>query len=306
MNTSSSPEDAPRSAGDAQSSPVDPALGPVVIGGGGLLGGSLALALAEAGVATRLVLRSAARQADWQRIHGQSGVSVGTDWAAALPGARLLVLAVPPEAMPALLDQALATGSFDSGLVVTDLGSVKAALEAALQPRCAAAGLEFVGSHPMAGDEQAGLEFARANLFVEARCAICPPAGTSAAAVARVSQLWQSVGGKILQLPADEHDAWVGRVSHLVHFAAGALLRTAGADPRALALAGPGLRDSTRVAAGPVPLWLEIAAGNRANLVAGLAALEANLAELRAAVEAGDQATLAQRLGQARELRRSF
>lgn len=280
--------------------------GPVAIGGGGLLGGSLALALAAAGVDTRLVLRSGRRVGDWQRVHPHAGVRAGRDWGAALDGARVLVLAVPPEAMGSLLDQALAAANRPGELLVTDLGSIKAPVEKELAPRCAAVGARFVGAHPMAGDENAGLEFARADLFREARCAVCPPDGADAAGVEEIERLWQGVGCRTLRLAAADHDARVGRASHLVHFAAGALLRTAAADPRALDLAGPGLRDSTRVAAGPVSLWLEIAAGNRDNLVASLAALEGNLRELREGVERGDRQLLTDRLGEARELRRGL
>jgi prephenate dehydrogenase len=136
----------------------------VAILGGGLLGGSLALALSGRAVSLwsrRLETTALARQA------GISGAT--SDLSEALSGADLVVLAVPVGAMPELVSQALAAGLPASALV-TDVGSVKGIVHATLPPLLAAHGIAFIGSHPMAGSERGGIEAAHATLFENAAC----------------------------------------------------------------------------------------------------------------------------------------
>ena len=141
----------------------------------------------------------------------------------------------------------------------------------------------------MAGSEFTGLKAARANLFEGTTCIVTP--GDSADATAQVSAFWQSLGCRIVQLAAAEHDECVALVSHLPHIVAGTLVRTVAANnPHALNVVGPGFRDTTRVASGPAPMWTEILRENSGAVVAALDAMIAKLAEFRQTLAAQSSA----------------
>ena len=136
----------------------------ITILGGGLLGGSLAMALAGKSNAVRLWSRreETAQTAREIGIHGATA-----DLADAVKDADLLVLAVPVGSMAALVSRAMDAG-LPAGCLITDVGSVKAAPHREIPPLLAGRGIDFIGSHPMAGSEQNGLEAASADLFQNA------------------------------------------------------------------------------------------------------------------------------------------
>jgi prephenate dehydrogenase len=139
----------------------------------------------------------------------------------------------------------------------------------------------FVGSHPMAGSEQTGLEAARGDLFDGAVCIVTPDAKTAPATVAQATALWEAVGGQVRILPPDEHDAIVATISHLPHLLAAVLVNTVSETrPAAFDFCGPGFRDATRIASGPPQMWTEILGENRAAVGKVLDAL---IEKLRAA-----------------------
>jgi prephenate dehydrogenase len=164
------------------------------------------------------------------------------------------------------------------GAIITDVGSVKAAvvdeLSAIFKQRA-----RFVGSHPMAGSEQTGLEAARAGLFDGAACIVTPDSHSDAAAVAAVHSFWETLGSRVLELSPQAHDEIVALVSHFPHLLAAALVNLIGEKhAEAFQFAGPGFRDTTRVASGPPEMWTEIL---RSNHTAVRAAVEAMIEKLR-------------------------
>ncbi len=242
--------------------------------GPGLLGGSLLLACLERSPATRLTAwsRDPAELAALAAL--ERPVRATGDLAAAVADASLVVLCVPPAAIVALGERL--APHLAPGAVVTDVGSVKTPIVAALGRRFAG---RFVGGHPMAGRERGGLGMARADLFEGALCLLTPEPDTDPAAVARVETFWRSLGCRAVHLvSAAEHDRAVALVSHLPHLLAGALLAVT--DPAARACAGPGFRDSTRLAAGPPELWKEILSLNRVAVKGALLALAGELRRL--------------------------
>ena len=131
------------------------------------------------------------------------------------------------------------------------------------------------GTHPMAGKESSGPAAATASLFVGRPWALCPSARTSPAALAAARSLAERCGGVPLELPAAEHDAAVALVSHLPQVAASALAAVLLAHaPGELRLAGPGLQDTSRIAASAPALWVEVLTQN----AAAVAPLVRNLA----------------------------
>jgi prephenate dehydrogenase len=274
----------------------------VVIIGTGLIGTSVGLALRERGVRVWLAdgdpraaglaaslgagdLLPAGVHASPPRSGGGPPAapgSAGVPVFAPPPGgpADLAVLAVPPDAVAPVLAAAQAAGL---AACYTDVASVKARpLAAARALGCDLA--RYVPGHPLAGRERSGPAAARADLFHGRPWALCPAAETTSRAVACVTSLVTACGAEPVTAGADEHDRWVALVSHAPHVVASAMAaRLASAPDGALALAGQGLRDVTRIAAGDTALWTQILLANAAG-VSGVLALVAD--DLRQAAAA--------------------
>lgn len=269
------------------------AAGHVSILGVGLLGGSLGLALRQRGLAARVTGHVRRAESVAAVLAAGAADAATTDLAAAVRGAGLVVLCTPVAQMGGLV-RALAP-HLAPGAVVTDVGSVKASVLAAVEAPLHAAGARFVGGHPMAGGEKTGVGAARAGLFDGAVCVVTPTPQTDPAAAEVVRGLWRGVGARVLDLAAEEHDALVARTSHLPHALAFALARYVldpAAPPWQAQLCATGFRDTTRIAAGSPALWRDILLANRAHVLAALDGLGAQLAELRAAVAAEDAAAV--------------
>ena len=194
----------------------------------------------------------------------------------AAPGVStdIAVLAVPPAAVAATLAAAQARGL---ARWYTDVASVKS------QPLAQAAALGcdlacFVPGHPLAGRERSGPAAARADLFLGRPWVVCHGPGIPAAGVAVVAALARACAAEPVLAGPAEHDAWVALVSHAPHVVSAAMAaRLTEARDGALALAGQGLRDVTRIAAGDTRLWRQILAANAAPVADVLAAVGADL-----------------------------
>jgi prephenate dehydrogenase len=275
----------------------------VVIIGTGLIGTSVGLALRERGVRVWLAdgdpraagLAASLGAGDLLPVGlpaaapGSAGVpdpapgSAGVPAFAPPPGgpADLAVLAVPPDAVAPVLAAAQAAGL---AACYTDVASVKAGpLAAARALGCDLA--RYVPGHPLAGRERSGPAAARADLFHGRPWALCPAAETTPRAVACVTSLVTACGAEPVTAAADEHDRWVALVSHAPHVVASAMAaRLASAPDGALALAGQGLRDVTRIAAGDTALWTQILLANAAGVSEVLALVADDLRQAAAAL----------------------
>jgi prephenate dehydrogenase len=232
----------------------------VAILGPGLLGGSLAFALRERTDASVAIW---ARRDEAVRAARQNGAAhfASDNLREVVDGADVAVLCTPIGVMPALARELAQVIANDA--LVTDVGSVKTAVVRELR-EIFASRARFIGSHPMAGSEQTGMAAARADLFHGALCIITPEAETPASAVNDAATFWQTVGCTVASLSPEAHDQTVALVSHLPHLVAATLIATISEmHPAAFAFAGPGLRDSTRIASGPPPMWTEILQANR-------------------------------------------
>ena len=244
----------------------------IAILGPGLLGGSVGLAARAVGYEAILWGRSPGRVEATRAI----GLEATTDLAAAIEGSDLVILAVPVGVMGVLLGQL--KSHLKAEAVVTDVGSVK------VLPHLVAShhGIPFIGSHPMAGSEQSGIEAARADLFRGAACALTNDQGRADEEVRAMADFWEKLGCVTSVMKAGDHDRAVARISHLPHAmavaTAAAALRFEGDE----ALAAGGFRDTTRVASGDPSMWAEIMVENREALTA---ALEDSQNEIREMLE---------------------
>lgn len=263
--------------------------GKAAIVGTGLMGASIGLALKSRG------WHVTGLDADPHRAERALELgaldAVGTE-----PAAEITFVATPVSAIAEQARSALLNGG-----LVTDVGSVKAAVVAAVaSPR-------FVGGHPMAGSEQDGVEGADPDLFQGATWVLTPTAITDPDAVARVRAVVSSLGADAVVLSPEVHDGLVAVVSHVPHLAAATLMGLAaeGAVEHAalLRLAAGGFRDMTRIAAGNPNIWPDICADNREAIVAAIDRLLAALGGVRDVVAAGDRGALLQLLEAAREAR---
>jgi prephenate dehydrogenase len=161
--------------------------------------------------------------------------------------------------------------------VVTDTGSTKTAIV------CAAAGVRFVGGHPVTGGTAAGPSAARPDLFEGQRWILTPGDAVDDAAVETVQVFVESLGAVSVRLSPGDHDRIFAAVSHLPQLVISALMQQAGesAGREGLGLAGPGLRDSTRLASSPPGIWRDILATNHSEIAAALDRLIGDLQRLR-------------------------
>ncbi len=206
---------------------------------------------------------------------------------AAVADAEVVFVAVPVGGLSELVGQALAAAPADC--VITDVGSTKREVVAAhADPR-------FVGGHPLAGAENAGVEHARADLFEAATWYLTPSAGTSGMLYERLHRLLHGIGARPAAIDADTHDRILAAVSHLPHVLANVLVSQAaatlqhGSDPPArLPATGPSFRDATRVAGAPSAIWTDIYLSNRDALTAEIDGAIERLHDVRAALADAD------------------
>jgi len=252
--------------------PADDFPARAVIIGTGLIGTSIALALRARGTAVWLADAdpAAARLAEdigAGQVLPAGGVPDGP--------ADIAVLAVPPAAVADTL-----AGAQGRGLAhwYTDVASVKSLPLA--QARARGCDMTtFVPGHPLSGRERSGPAAARAELFLGRPWVLCAGPGIPEAGLTAAAALARACGAEPVRASAAEHDAWVALVSHAPHVVSAAMAaRLAEAPGGALALAGQGLRDVTRIAAGDSGLWTQILAANAAPVARVIAAVAADLA----------------------------
>jgi prephenate dehydrogenase len=169
--------------------------------------------------------------------------------------------------IPAVLAEA--APGFETGAIVSDVGSTKAGICRDVS-RVLPERVLFIGSHPMAGREKSGPEYADSDLFNGRVCFVTPSPGMeNTPALEKLLCFWRELGMRVVNASPEEHDAIASRASHLTHFVACALAGVLRGHPeRWSAFAGPGLYDTTRVAGGDPEMWRAIAAENREEILA--------------------------------------
>ncbi len=255
----------------------------LVIYGVGLLGGSLGMALRRRGMAAEIVGLGRSQER-LERARQLGAIDRGaTRTAEALEGADALVLCVPPRQIRERLSEV--AGLLAPGTFVTDVGSVKARIveEAA---HALPAHARFIGSHPMAGSEKTGVEHARGDFYEGSACIVTPTGATDPELTALATNFWAALGARVFVLDPARHDRLLAGISHLPHLVAAALMQSLARGEDSLAemaaMAGNGLRDTTRIAAADPDIWRQILSENAEAVLARLDALEVVLKEWRA------------------------
>ena len=256
-----------------------------VIVGVGLLGGSIGKALRERNLSGTVV--GVGRRLEPLQVARDLGAidEFEVDIETACAAADLVVVCTPVQQVVDYVRRASTAVQPDA--LMTDVGSTKASICQQLQRLGVS---QFCGSHPLAGSDKSGVEYADAALFVDKTVVVTPTEETQPASLERVEKFWQSLGSRTLQMKPLEHDDALAITSHLPHVAASAL---AAATPEALLpLAASGWCDTTRVAAGSVELWLQILEENREPVLAALASYSNSLQTWIEALEHQDAAAI--------------
>jgi prephenate dehydrogenase len=270
----------------------------LTIVGVGLLGGSLGLAAKQRGLARRVL--GVGRHLDGLDYARQLG-AIDEGFLAledAVRPAEVVVFCTPVDQ---IARQALAAAEACApGTLLTDVGSTKGDIVRALQGRLPE-GVEFVGSHPLAGSEKRGPEHANPRLFERRLTVVTKAPWTDAAALERTRALWEGLGSRVRVMDPWGHDRALALTSHLPHLIASALAGVL--PPELYELTATGFCDTTRVAAGDPSIWTGIFEQNRAAVLEALSRLGARLGQFEGALRAGDPVLINALLAQGKKVR---
>lgn len=261
----------------------------IAIIGTGLIGGSLALALREAGAVARII------GIDSDHANLELALSLGIvdeicqDACLGVADADVVFISVPVCSIASVL-RTIAP-ALPPGCIVTDGGSVKAAIVRecdSLIPE----GCSFVGGHPIAGTEHSGAAAAFPGLYRGKRCVLTSGISSNLASIETVAALWQAAGAAVCRMEAGHHDRIFAEISHLPHAIAYTLVHAVGtADvegENVLSYTAGGFRDFTRIASSDPAMWRDISLMNRDALLASIDGFTSSLAELRRRIDVCD------------------
>ena len=277
----------------------------LAIVGVGLIGGSLARALRQAGAVGEIV--GSGRSVDTLQRAQSLGVidRWTTDPAVAVADAQIAILAAPVSAMAALFGQI--KPALKADCILSDVGSTKRSVLADAKAVFGEIPPNLVPAHPIAGTERSGVEASFAELFRDRRVILTPVSETATGAANTIEAMWVATGAQVTRMDAMHHDEVLAATSHLPHLLAYALVDHLAAmeDRREIfAYASGGFRDFTRIAGSSPEMWRDIACANGDALTAVLDGYLADLKQLRDAIASGDGARVLavfQRAKQARD-----
>lgn len=272
--------------------------------GCGLMGGSFALALKQAGLVQRVVGYSKS-PSTLQRARERGVIDVEAPSALlAISGADLVLIAVPVSATEDTFKTIRHLIAPDT--LIMDVGSTKADVVAAARRSLKDHLAQFVPAHPIAGKESSGVEHADGQLYQGCQVILTPTDETHASQVQRARAVWTALGAHVRVMPPEAHDAAYATVSHLPHLLAFAAMNAVGQQPQAqvfLELAGPGFRDFTRIAASDPHVWRDILLANKTEVLVQAQHFRHALEALEAAMQRQDAAALQTLIQQASEAR---
>jgi prephenate dehydrogenase len=272
--------------------------------GCGLMGGSFALALRQAGLVHHITGFSASEKTRQRAVELKVIDQACNTVAEAVQGADLVLLAVPVGAMHssfAAMRDALAPQA-----LLMDVGSTKCDVIAAAQAHLGERLSCLVPAHPIAGKEVAGIEHAEATLYQARRTILTPLPQNSIRQIKMASEVWTAIGSHVSHMTPEAHDATFAAVSHLPHLLAFAAVNALTAQPQGAAfleMAGPGFRDFSRIAASDSAVWRDILSANHTEVLTQLAHFRRALDAFENALKQGDNAALQQLIQQASAVR---
>ncbi|MEI7634456.1 MAG: prephenate dehydrogenase [bacterium] len=257
----------------------------VAVIGVGLLGGSLALALKEKKLCGRVtgIGRSQTRLDEAKRMGAIDKAT--TRLSSGIADADLIVICTPVQHIISVLPDVIRHAR--AGALITEVGSTKTGIVRTGEAVAARSRAFFVGSHPMAGTEKIGVQYAQPDLFKGANCFVTKTPATNMSAFVRVCDLWRALDMRIVISRPERHDRLVALVSHLPHLVSVALVNAIDGfqeDKNLIkGIIGNGFRDTTRIAHGNAAMWEEISAENTDEIGATHAAFNKALEEIMTA-----------------------
>ncbi len=280
----------------------------VALIGLGLIGSSIGWAAKRSGAAGEIV--GYARSAETRETARRLGFcdTVTESAAAAANGADLVILCVPVGACGAVAAEI--ASYLKPGAIVSDVGSVKAAVIEAVAPHIPS-GVHLVPGHPIAGTEHSGPESGFAELFDDRWCILTPPEHGDEAATHALTAFWESLGAKVTQMDAPHHDLVLAVTSHVPHAIAYTMVGVADdlarvTDREVIAFSAAGFRDFTRIAASDPVMWRDVFLANREATLDILGRFQEELFVLRRAIRTGDAQYLQDYFTHTRAIRRGI
>jgi cyclohexadieny/prephenate dehydrogenase len=285
-----------------------PLFGTVALIGFGLIGGSIARAAREQGLAGEIV--TTARSAKSRGRIKELGIvdRVVETNAEAAKQADLVILCIPVGACGEVAQEI--AKHLKPGAVVSDVGSVKASVVRDMAPWLPA-GTHFVPAHPVAGTENSGPDAGFAELFIDRWCILTPPEGTDPDAIERLRAFWAGLGARVEIMTPDHHDLVLAITSHLPHLIAYTIVGTADeleqvTSSEVMKFSAGGFRDFTRIAASDPTMWRDVFLANKDAVLEMLGTFNEDLSRLTRAIRRGDGDALFEHFNRTRAIRRGI
>ncbi len=274
--------------------------------GAGHIGSSILRAVRKRGLAAEIAVSDAAEAVRNRVVELELADEVTASAAEAARDSDLVILCVPVGAMGAAAGEA--GPSLKPGAVLSDVGSVKTAVLAALAPHVPEHA-HLVPAHPVAGLEHSGPDSGLANLFVNRWCILTPPPTAAAEAVERVSDFWRAVGANVEIMTPEHHDLVLAITSHVPHLIAYNIVGTASdlekvTEKEVIKFSAGGFRDFTRIAASDPVMWRDIFLNNKEAVLEMLGRFTEDLTALQRAIRWGDGEALFNLFTRTRAIRR--
>ena len=276
--------------------------------GFGLIGGSIARAAREQGLAGEIV--ATAHSARTRARVSELGIvdRVVETNAEAVRGADLVILCIPVGAC-GVVAQEIAS-QLKPGAIVSDVGSVKSAVVRDMAPHLPP-GVHFVPAHPVAGTEHSGPDSGFAELFINRWCILTPPEGTDPDAVEKLRAFWAGIGARVEIMTPDHHDLVLAITSHLPHLIAYTIVGTADelaqvTSSEVMKFSAGGFRDFTRIAASDPTMWRDVFLANKDAVLEMLGTFNEDLSKLTRAIRRGDGEALFEHFTRTRTIRRGI
>ncbi len=263
----------------------------IAIIGVGLIGGSIGLAVRKNRLAAK-VIGIGRRKVSIDRAIRRSAIDAGTlNLKQGIKGADLIIIATPVDKVEVKIAEVAKHAK--EGVIVIDVNSTKQRIVSSAE-RCLPKDMFFVGTHPIAGSEQAGVFSSDAELFKGSICIITPTLRTDKKVLEKIKSLWKNIGAEVRIMSPKLHDDTVAAISHLPHILAYALCNTV--SSKELKMAGTGFKDATRIARSNPRMWEEIFIQNQKSLLKSVTVFQKNLNAFKDDIIKNRRTSLSKRL----------
>ena len=259
----------------------------VTIMGPGLLGASLVLAVKKKLLAEKIVVWARSENTAKNALEKLPVDQVERNPSISVEGSQLVVLCTPVETITSILNSII--DDLDASCIVTDVGSVKSEICKDAQNLFKKSKSSFIGAHPMAGSEKAGMDHANENLFSSRTCIITPDDKADSEQLKKLTLFWEHLGMKSVLMNPQEHDAKLSQLSHLPHLVSSVLAHSLyDKIDEGPMHCGQGLRDSVRIAGASPELWARIIEQNKINILESVEKFEESFQTVRNLISQND------------------